>query len=175
LIESLQMAEETVSIDSKDLEKFEIFKGLSQAQVDELYVWLQRRDFHAGDHIFEEGQQTNGLYLLTGGTVSVVKKSTYGKVKLTEIKAPSFFGEMGLLAGGLRTAGVRAVTPVVAGFLPCEVFERKLADSNMTAARRAKREPIGSPLGDHIDDPLGHNNDFFGGLALQRLFYRIKR
>jgi putative ABC transport system ATP-binding protein len=129
------MAEESVSIDSKDLEKFEIFKGLSQSQVDELYVWLQRRDFHAGDHIFEEGQQTNGLYLLTGGTVSVVKKSTYGKVKLTEIKAPSFFGEMGLLAGGLRTAGVRAVTPVVAGFLPCEVFERKLADSNMTALR----------------------------------------
>lgn len=135
MLECSQMAEANIAMDTKDLEKFEIFKGLTPAQVDELYVWLQRRDFPAGVHIFEEGQATNGLYLLTGGTVSVVKKSTYGKVKLTEIKAPSFFGEMGLLAGGLRTAGVRAVTAVVAGFLPGELFERKLAENNTTALR----------------------------------------
>jgi CRP-like cAMP-binding protein len=140
-------------VETKDLEKFEIFKGLTPQQIDELYVWLQRRDYQAGAHIFEEGQATNGLYLLTGGTVSVVKKATYGKVKLVEIKAPSFFGEMGLLAGGLRSAGVRAVTPVVAGFLPCELFQRKMEENNLTALRIAVN--IGRLLCARLGDTTG--------------------
>jgi CRP-like cAMP-binding protein len=119
----------------EQVQRIEIFKDFSSKQIDELYSWLQRRDFKQGDDIITQGHQSNGLYLLTGGTVSVVKKGTVRKVKLTEIEAPSFFGEIGLLAGGSRTAVVRAKTNVVIAYLPGLLFDNKLADDNITALR----------------------------------------
>ena len=119
----------------EEVEKIEIFKDLTPKQIDELYVWLQRRDFKQGSHIIEEGNLSHGLYLLTGGTVSVVKKSTMRKVKLTEIEAPSFFGEIGLMNGRARTAAVRAKTNVVIGYLPGQLFDTKLKEDNITALR----------------------------------------
>ena len=117
------------------VKQVEIFKELTAAQLQELYSWLERRDFPAGTTIFKEGQLTNGLYLLTEGTVTVLKGSDYGKMRLSEINAPSFFGEMGLLSSKQRSAGIRAVTPVITGFLPTDLFAAKLRGNNVTALR----------------------------------------
>lgn len=119
------------------VQEVDIFKGLTQPQVQELYTWLQRREFPAGVEIFKEGQPADGLYLLTEGTVVVVKASARGKFKLTEIHAPSFFGEIGLLYDKARSAGVKAQTQVTAGFLPAPLFESKLAGNNLAALRVA--------------------------------------
>ena len=115
--------------------KIEIFKDLSPRQIDELHLWLQRRDYPPGAEIIKEGATSHGLYLLTGGDVTVVKKSTLRKVLLSQISAPSFFGEIGLLNGRARTAAVRAKTQVVIGYLPGPLFESKLAEDNITALR----------------------------------------
>jgi CRP-like cAMP-binding protein len=119
----------------KTVEKIEIFKDLNPDQLNELYVWLERRDYAAGAEIIQEGRLANGVYILTGGTVSVVKTSSVRHVKLTEIKAPSFFGEIGLLNNQARTAGVRAVNSVIVGYLPGKLFSNKLAENNLTALR----------------------------------------
>jgi CRP-like cAMP-binding protein len=119
----------------EQVQKIEIFKDLTAKQIDELYSWLQRRDFKQGDDIITQGHQSNGLYLLTGGTVSVVKKGSVRKVKLTDIDAPSFFGEIGLLSGGSRTAVVRAKSNVVIAYLPGLLFDKKLSEDNITALR----------------------------------------
>jgi CRP-like cAMP-binding protein len=118
-----------------EVHKIEIFAGLTPAQVDEMYTWMQLRDFHAGTEIIKAGNLPNGLYVLTGGKVAVLKTSEMGKVKLTDISAPSFFGEIGLLNGNARTACVRAETPVVVGYLPKQLFDTKLAENNLTALR----------------------------------------
>ena len=83
--------------------------------------------------IIKEGRVPSGLFILIGGRVSVVKASKFGKVKLTEIEAPSILGEVGLLSGKARTARVRALTPVCAGFIPATLFRTKLAQRNITA------------------------------------------
>jgi len=119
----------------KVVEKIEIFQDLEQDQLNELYTWLERRDYLAGAEIIREGRLACGLYVLTGGTVSVVKTSSIRNVKLTEINAPSFFGEIGLLNNQARTAGIRAVTNVMVGYLPGKLFTNKLADNNLTALR----------------------------------------
>ena len=64
-----------------------------------------------------------------------MKTSSIRNVKLTEINAPSFFGEIGLLNNQARTAGIRAVTNVMVGYLPGKLFTNKLADNNLTALR----------------------------------------
>ena len=115
--------------------KIEIFKDFSDKQLDELYFWLERREYDEHAEIIKEGAHAQGLYLLAGGIVSVVKRSTLRKVKLTDIVAPSFFGEIGLLNGSARTAAVRAKSKVVIGYLPRQLFEKKLQQDNITALR----------------------------------------
>jgi CRP-like cAMP-binding protein len=119
------------------VKEIEIFKGLTPKQVNELFSWLQRREYAAGTVIFKENRLPNGLYVLVGGTVSVLKETGSGRLKLTEIEAPSFFGEMGLLNGKQRTAAVRAQTNVISGLLATELFVRKLEENNLTALRIA--------------------------------------
>lgn len=115
--------------------KIELFEDLNAEQLNELYKWLERRDYPAGAEIIQEGRLAGGMYVLTGGTVSVVKTSSVRHVKLTEITAPSFFGEIGLLNHQARSAGVRAATPVMVGYLPGKLFSNKLAENNVTALR----------------------------------------
>lgn len=117
------------------VKQVEIFQGLTASQLKELYSWLERRDFGEGTTIFKEGQLPNGLYLLTEGSVTVLKGSDYGRMKLSEIHAPSFFGEMGLLNGKQRSAGIRATSNVITGFLPADLFATKLRADNLTALR----------------------------------------
>jgi CRP/FNR family transcriptional regulator, cyclic AMP receptor protein len=121
----------------KAVKKVDVFKGLDKFQIAELNSWLQRRDYGAGTEIFKEGQLPDGLYVLCSGVVSVVKASSYGKFKLAEVDAPSFFGEMGLLNAAERSAAIRAQTQVVVGLLPSHLFESKLAANNLTALRIA--------------------------------------
>jgi CRP-like cAMP-binding protein len=121
---------------SKDrVERLAIFKELTSEQIDELFYWVQRRDYAPGATVIKEGRQPSGLFILMGGTVSVVKSSKFGKVKLTEISAPSILGEVGLLTGQPRSARVRAQTPVMVGFIPAPLFKNKLAENNVTALR----------------------------------------
>lgn len=117
------------------VEKIELFKDLTYDQRDELYGWLDRRNYSAGTEIIREGRLADGMYVLSGGKVAVVKTSSVRNVKLTEIDAPSFFGEIGLLNNQARSAGIRAVTNVMVGYLPGKLFSSKLADNNLTALR----------------------------------------
>lgn len=119
----------------KVVDKIELFKNLEPAQLDELYTWLERREYLAGAEIIREGRMPGGMYVLTGGTVSVVKSSSVRNVKLTEISAPSFFGEIGLLNNQARSAGIRAVSNVIVGYLPTKLFNNKLTENNLTALR----------------------------------------
>jgi CRP-like cAMP-binding protein len=144
----------------EQVSKIEIFRDLNQAQIDEIYSWLQRRDYPQGSDIIREGNQSHGLYMLTGGTVSIVKKSTLRKVKLTEIEAPSFFGEIGLLNNTARTAAVRAKTNVVIAYLPGLLFENKLAENNLAALR------IGLSIGRLLAKRLADTSEMLAHTAI---------
>jgi CRP-like cAMP-binding protein len=124
-----------LAINKDRVGRFAIFRELTSQQIDELFVWIHRRDYSPGEILIKEGRQAMGLFILIGGTVSVVKSSKFGKVKLTEISAPSILGEVGLLSGIPRTARVRAQTRVIAGYIPALLFKNKLAENNITALR----------------------------------------
>lgn len=79
--------------------------------------------WHAGQTLFEEGEESQDLYLLISGSIDVLK----GQQKINQISEEgSIFGEMSFLLGARRTATLRAQTEVeairlardqVAGFL----------------------------------------------------------
>ncbi len=72
----------------------------------------------------QRGQPADALYLLVGGEVSVIVGLPGGGHKrLSTLSAGMVFGEAALIAGGQRSADVRADTAVDCWALRAEVFE----------------------------------------------------
>lgn len=61
-----------------------------------------------GDTIFQEGDQSNEMYVVVEGEVEVTKKSARGELHLATLKRGDFVGEMSLLESLPRSATARA-------------------------------------------------------------------
>ncbi|MCY3023375.1 MAG: cyclic nucleotide-binding domain-containing protein [Planctomycetota bacterium] len=118
------------------LQGIPVFDHLTMDQIEEVSTWLQRREYTLGDPIINEGDPPDGLYVLARGDAQVVKSTAAGPLVVAELEAPSVFGELGLLnAEEARSAGVRAKSNVIAGFLPRDLFAEKLDRDNLVALR----------------------------------------
>lgn len=115
------------------LPEIPIFQNLNRDQIDELSTWLTRREIESGKTLFNERDPSDGLYVLARGDVEVLKQTAGGALVIAELEAPTVIGEMGLLIEETRSAAVRTQSRIVAGFLPVELFERMLAERNITA------------------------------------------
>jgi PAS domain S-box-containing protein len=73
--------------------------------------------FERGETLFLEGEDTQDLYILVSGRLSILK----GKKAISEItEAGSLFGEMSFFLGAKRTATVKAASDVKALCIPKE-------------------------------------------------------
>lgn len=112
-----------------ELERFDIFTGLSSEKLEQMEKIITRRDFPAGSYIIQEGDDAAELYLLLEGSVQVSKKLTLlaeageegawdkSLVKLDSKDAPHF-GEMAILKEEhRRSATVKALTDCCVGIL----------------------------------------------------------
>lgn len=76
-----------------------------------------------GSLIVQRGEQADALYLLASGEVSVVVDLPGGGIKrLSTLSSGMVFGEAALIAGGLRSAHVRADTSVSCWALSANAF-----------------------------------------------------
>ena len=88
----------------------------------------------AGETIIREGEESDALFILTRGTVSVLRRDPAGRdVEINTLGPGDFFGEIGLLTGGDRGATVRATSPVELLILDREGFKSLVAGSQATA------------------------------------------
>ena len=103
---------------SPDLEAFLLatpfFGGLSRASLDLLISMLVERRFEIGATIFAEGDQGRSMFVVHSGRLVVNKQLDSGRVlRLTDLGAGDFFGEMTLISPQNRSATVIAETPAV--------------------------------------------------------------
>ncbi|MCK6472508.1 MAG: cyclic nucleotide-binding domain-containing protein [Planctomycetes bacterium] len=120
-------------MDPSALSEIPVFEGLHFHRLEELSGWLKRQTHAPGAVILSEGDPPNGLYVLSKGTVEVIKGAEPHAVCLAELQGPSVFGEIGLLTHAPRTATIRARTTVTTGWLDREHFDALLAEDNVTA------------------------------------------
>ena len=99
--------------------------GASTADIAALEARVERRSFEAGQTILRRGDAADALYFLMRGEVSVVVDLPGGGHKrLSTLSAGMGFGEAALIAGGARSADVRADTTVECCTLGAEAFAR---------------------------------------------------
>jgi CRP-like cAMP-binding protein/Fe-S-cluster-containing hydrogenase component 2 len=163
------------------LRSVSIFSGLSDAFLDRLRDRVElvsidpfeqdksKRFVHSEEKatIVREGEPADALYVIRIGFVKVSKRFPGGEMGLSYLGRGGFFGEMGLLGGGVRTATVRALDHVELVKIGADDFRtmleefpeiarslRGVAEERATANLERERLSAVLPLDDFLDQGL---------------------
>jgi CRP/FNR family transcriptional regulator, cyclic AMP receptor protein len=90
----------------------ELFRGLSQTELDRLERVAHRRHYDPGAVIVQEGQGGIAFFVVINGHARVTRTGSDGQsVELRKIGPGGVFGEMALFSDRPRTATVTAMEP----------------------------------------------------------------
>ena len=92
------------------LKQVPIFSACSEEALALLAAVLQPQQMSAGEIIFSEGDQGDELYIIASGHARVVSDVHTEKIVFAHLGPGEFFGEMALITGEQRSAGVIAAT-----------------------------------------------------------------
>lgn len=97
---------------STHLRRVSLFADLPDEVIEKIKQKVTMLEFERGDPILKMGEPGDSLYFIRSGFVKVSIGSGEDEKVLAYLKDGSYFGEMSLLTGGVRTANVSAVTHV---------------------------------------------------------------
>lgn len=125
---------------STERQLLQMFKsGLTRDDLAEVVAGSEILTIKAGQTVISEGEEGNDIYVIRLGSM-IVEKTIGGKpVFLSYLPAGSFVGEMALIAGGRRTATVRAAIKSEVIRLPGDAFAR-LMDRKPELRERIRRD-----------------------------------
>jgi CRP-like cAMP-binding protein/thioredoxin reductase/Fe-S-cluster-containing hydrogenase component 2 len=88
-----------------------LLAAADEQQLRETFLSARVREYAQGEVIIRQNDYTNDFLIIAGGRVELWKKpeKSNTEVKLVELTAGNFFGEMSLISGRRRTATARAV------------------------------------------------------------------
>ncbi len=113
--------------------------GLKPEDIREVVDTSKIRQVRPGEAILKEGDEGNEIYVIRVGSM-IVEKEIGGKpVFLSYLPAGSYVGEMALIAGGRRTATVKAAIKSEVIQIDGDAF-KKVLEANPELLKRAKRD-----------------------------------
>jgi CRP-like cAMP-binding protein len=80
-------------VKSSALQKYSLFGGLLEEQIDQILSLMEQEDYKTGDNIIVEGEPNDKIRFILNGRVGVIKNH----VTLIEFKEGDAFGEMEVL------------------------------------------------------------------------------
>jgi Fe-S-cluster-containing hydrogenase component 2 len=99
-----------------------IFRGLQQDFIDHLRDRVELLRFAPGQVICKQGDPADSFYLVRLGFVKVSENYPGGELVLAYLSRGDYFGEIGLLGGGTRTAACSALDHVEVVRISAEDF-----------------------------------------------------
>jgi len=96
-----------LDIKKKYIQKNELFKDLTDSDIELLAIPTKIKHFTKGEKIIAQGEENYALYIIIGGTVSILSKnktSASDSIRLKDLHEGEYFGEMSLLTGEKRSA-----------------------------------------------------------------------
>lgn len=160
------------------LAKIDLFRTLPAASARSLADRMSAVPFSPGEIITREGAREDELYILASGAAAVRIGDGAGVREVARLSAGSFFGEMSLMTGEVRTATVTALEETHCYRVDKESFQRVLHESPELAEQIAeiladRREALTAAKDEAADkrrarrdtakrDLLGRIRGFFG-------------
>jgi len=109
LINSVQSMRRTLNeVAIKSVVQVCIGLSLSEEELNDVASHATLKSFNAGEELFHEGDEADGLYLIQSGSVTVSRIIAGREVVLFYVAAGNYIGEMSLVSGEPRYATVRA-------------------------------------------------------------------
>lgn len=137
---SVPAAKRAITRISTERQLLQMFgSGLTKEDIAEAVETSEIMNVRAGETIINEGDDGNDIYVIRVGSM-VVEKEIGGKpVFLSYLPAGSYVGEMTLIAGGMRTATVKAAIKSEVIKIQGDAFKTVL-DAHPDLLRRAKKD-----------------------------------
>ncbi len=136
------------------------FAELPDEFIDYLRPRVELLSFDPGDVICKQGDSADSLFLVRIGFVQVSQQHPGGDLVLSYLSRGQYFGEMGLIAGGVRTATCKALDNVEVVKINKPDFDVMVdrfpvvrAKLEVEAAKRAEATRLQTQAAPHV--PLG--------------------
>ena len=126
----------------------DFFSPLNDEELDYVAQHGQEALWNPGEALIHQGDSGHSMFVVLQGLLDVFVNQDGSEIKVGQIEAGEFFGEMSLLTGEARGATIRAVTPVCSVEITKEVLEYLLRQrpelaesiSELVAARQVATE-----------------------------------
>lgn len=106
------------------LERTSLFRTATSAALVELAAGMVPEHFEEGDEVVRAGERGDRMYIVANGRLEVaIRDDGLGWRDVGRLTTGDLFGELALLGTGIRTATVRATTPVLLWSLSREAFD----------------------------------------------------
>ncbi len=106
-----------------------MFKDLDHSVLGDVSLVTRSMHAHAGDFLFEQGQQSDGMYLIQEGKVSIEVRTPGDEIlQVAEASATDVVGEMALMDDGVRSASARVVEDITGYFISRQRFDMLKSD-----------------------------------------------
>ncbi len=105
-----------------------VFSGLDEDELKRLAAIAREVPLGQGEVLFEQGEESDGLYLVTGGIIRIYLTASDGReATINLLEEGEVIGEIAILDGLPRSAGAAALTPAKLIFIPhvpfCDLME----------------------------------------------------
>ncbi len=112
----------------------ELFSGLTQDEVREIVRASEQVSIEPGQHLFQQGDIADALYIVSSGEFEVRATSPAGEeIVLAVLGSGTAVGEMSLIGGGPRSASVKALSHCQAFRLTQAAFKQLRAGRKRSA------------------------------------------
>lgn len=109
------------------LDTVPLLKSLQSYERMNLADALVTRYYNIGERIFERDDQSNGMYFIEDGEISIrIYTSEDGEMEIKRLKEGDYFGELSLITHKPRAASAVVAETCKLAFLDVETFERLL-------------------------------------------------
>jgi CRP-like cAMP-binding protein/Fe-S-cluster-containing hydrogenase component 2/thioredoxin reductase len=109
LLASVESAQRTLDeVSLKRVVQDYLVADIPEQELDSLVQGASLKRYAAGEVMFNEGDEADGLYLIRRGSVTASRKFGGRDVVLSYVAAGNFVGEMALMSSSRRTATIRA-------------------------------------------------------------------
>jgi len=141
---------------TKLLQSIGFFDDFNDDGISEILTVGELKRFDSHDHITREGAQSNNLYIILKGKVSIVKDiDRYSQKELVAISAGECIGEIAFLLDGHRTTNLIAET---------ETFLLKINGEKIEHLSCGTQLNLYKKISISLAQKLKNNNQLFTGL-----------
>ncbi|PWE01005.1 Crp/Fnr family transcriptional regulator [Marinilabilia rubra] len=160
----MRKSQEIVSPENLDLKTFNIFKGLTDAELESLSQSLVCNSHKRGSIVYNEGSRINGSYIVTSGVLKIYKTGFDGKEQIIRFaKGGDLIGFRSIVSDELACTTAKVIQDAVLCYLPGDIitsFIKGNSEFAMSLMRLTCRE-------------LGESNKFLTDIAQKTVRERL--